>query len=46
MMPDAPLETPYEGAKPMLLVEEIDDREFLKDLFDATVNELPDPKKP
>ncbi len=46
MMPDAPLETPYEGAKPMLFVEEIDDREFLKDLFDATVNELPDPKKP
>ena len=46
MMPDAPLESPYEGAKPMLLVEEIDDREFLKDLFDATVNELSDPKKP
>lgn len=46
MMPDAPLETPYEGAKPMLLVEEIDDREFLKDLFDATANEPPDPKKP
>ena len=45
-MPEAPLETPYEGAKPMLLVEEIDDREFLKELFDAMVNELPAPKKP
>ena len=45
-MPEAPLETPYEGAKPMLLVEQIDDREFLKELFDATVNELPAPKKP
>ena len=45
-MPEAPLETPYEGAKPMLLVEQIDDREFLKELFDAMVNELPAPKKP
>ena len=46
LMPEAPLETPYEGAKPMLLVEQIDDREFLKELFDAMVNELPAPKKP
>ena len=46
LMPDAPYETPYEGAKPMLLVEQIDDREFLKELFDAMVNELPAPKKP
>ena len=46
LMPDAPLETPYEGAKPMLLVEEIDDREFLKELFDAMASELPSPKKP
>ena len=46
LMPDAPLETPYEGAKPMILVEEIDDREFLKELFDAMAPELPSPKKP
>ena len=46
LMPDAPEEIPYEGAKPMLLVEQIDDREFLRDLFDAMVNELPAPKKP
>ena len=46
LMPDAPFETPYEGAKPMLLVEEIDDREFLRDLFDAMVGELPTPIKP
>ena len=39
-------EIPYEGAKPMLLVEEIDDREFLRDLFDAMAAELPSPKKP
>ena len=45
LMPDAPEEIPYEGAKPMLLVEEIDDREFLRDLFDAMEGELPAPKK-
>ena len=45
LMPDAPNEIPYEGAKPMLLVEEIDDREFLRDLFDAMEGELPAPKK-
>ena len=46
LMPEAPLETPYEGAKPMLLVERIDEREFLKELFDAMTEELPDTKKP
>ena len=45
LMPDAPNEIPHEGAKPMLLVEEIDDREFLRDLFDAMEVELPAPKK-
>jgi hypothetical protein len=29
MLPDAPRETPYDGAKEMLLVEEVDDRDFL-----------------
>ena len=33
LMPDAPTELPYEGAKPMLLVEDVDDREFLARLF-------------
>ena len=46
LMPDAPNEIPYEGAKPMLLVEEIDDREFLRDLFNAMEGELSAPKKP
>ena len=44
MMPDAPRETPYEGAKEMLLVEEIDDRGFLAALLPAVVAELPAPK--
>ncbi len=45
LMPDAPAELPYEGAKEMLLVENVDDRVFLRELFDAVVGELPAPKK-
>ena len=35
LMPDAPRELPYEGAKEMLLVDNVDDREFLKELVQA-----------
>ena len=45
LMPNAPRELPYEGAKEMLLVEDIEDREFLAELFEAMVWELPAPKK-
>ena len=47
LMPDAKLELPYEGAKEMILVDEVDNREFLRDLFDAMYPELPSlkPKK-
>ena len=45
MMPDAPLEIPYDGAKGMLLVDDIDNRDFLNELFNAMVDELPAPKK-
>lgn len=45
LMPNARLETPYEGANDMLLVEELEDREFLKRLFEAMYEELPAPKK-
>lgn len=45
MMPDAPLQLPYEGAKEMLLVEDIDNRVFLNELLNAVVDELPAPKK-
>ena len=44
MMPDAPLEAPYPGGKKMLLVEDIDNREFLKELIIAICDELPEPK--
>ncbi len=45
LMPDAPMEPPYKGAKEMLLVENIDDREFLCELFKAMYDELPVPKQ-
>lgn len=44
MMPTANREAPYPGAKEMLLVEEVDDREFLHALFRAMADELPAPK--
>ena len=43
-MPDAKLELPYEGAKEMLLVDDVENREFLRELFDAMFDELPEPK--
>ena len=45
MMPDADRELPYEGAKEMLLVDNVDSREFLRDLLTAMYDELPSPKK-
>ena len=45
MMPDADHELPYEGAKEMLLVDDVDNKEFLKELFEAMYDELPAPKK-
>lgn len=45
LMPDAPLELPYDGAKEMLLVEDIEDKDFLAELLNAMVDELPLPKK-
>ena len=45
MMPDADREIPYEGAKEMLLVDRVDNREFLAELLTAMAEELPEPKK-
>lgn len=45
LMPDAPMELPYEGAKEMLLVEYIENREFLKELFEVMYEELPELRK-
>ena len=45
LMPQAQSELPYEGAKPMLLVEDIDDRDFLCGLVREMYPELDEPKK-
>ena len=45
MMPDADMELPYEGAKEMILVDDVYDREFLRELVEAIYEELPASKK-
>ena len=45
MMPDADMELPYEGAKEMLLVDDVENRKFLCELLEAMYDELPAPKK-
>jgi len=45
LMPEAQYETPYDGAKEMILVADIDNRDFLNELLNAMVDELPAPKK-
>ena len=41
MMPNACRELPYPGAKAMLLVENVDDKAFLRDLAEAVYKDLP-----
>ena len=43
-MPNAEYELPYDGAKQMLLVDDVDNKEFLIGLFDAMYDDLPAPK--
>ena len=45
MMPNASMEIPYKGAKEMLLVDEVDNKDFLTQLFNAMYKELPAPKR-
>ena len=45
MMPNADTELPYDGAKEMLLVDDVDKKEFLKELLEAMFDDLPAPKK-
>lgn len=45
LMPDANMELPYEGAKEMILVDNVDNKDFLKKLLSAMYDELPFPKK-
>ena len=45
LLPNAKFEPPYKGAKEMILIEDLDDREFLTDLFKAMYDELPERKR-
>ena len=44
LMPNARLEIPYDGGKAMLLVDNVDNKAFLKELFEAIYEELPAPQ--
>ncbi len=44
IIPDAPEEIPYDGAKKMLLAD-IDNSELMSELIPAVANDLPEPKK-
>ena len=41
---NAVFEPPYEGANPMLLIDNADDKDYLAELFEASYDELPAPK--
>ena len=45
MMPNAEMELPYDGAKEMLLVDDVENKAFLRALLDAMYGELPAPKR-
>lgn len=45
LLPDAEWQPPYSGAKPMILVDNVEDGDFLKQLFKEMYVELPEPKK-
>ncbi|MCK9302693.1 MAG: hypothetical protein PHU62_07460 [Bacteroidales bacterium] len=45
LMPEADSEIPYEGAKPMLSVDNLENKVFLKKLFEAIYDELPETKR-
>ena len=40
-MPNAKYELPYDGAKEMLLVDDVDNKEYLTGLFNSMYKELP-----
>ena len=45
MMPNAEMELPYDGAKEMLLVDDVENKKFLRELLDEMYEELPASKK-
>ena len=45
LMPEATLELPYDGAKEMLLVDDVENKGFLRELLETMHDALPAPKK-
>ena len=45
LLPNAPMEIPYPGGRPMMMVEDVENRELLRNLFDAIWADLPAPKR-
>ncbi len=45
LLPDAEMELPYDGAKEMILVDDVDNREFLCRLVESMWEELTEKKK-
>ena len=45
LMPDASMESPYEGAKEMILVDNVENKDFLRNLLETMYEELPVSKK-
>ena len=45
MMPDARMELPYGGAKEMILVDDLENKAFLSELFEKMYDELPAQRK-
>lgn len=43
-MPTTSYELPYEGVRKMIIVDDVDNRDFLTGLFHAMYDELPEPK--
>ena len=44
LLPNAPMEIPYDGGKPMIMIEDVENRELLCNLFNAIYADLPTPK--
>ena len=40
ILPNAPMEIPYPGGKPMIMIEDIENRDLLRTLFDAVYIDL------
>lgn len=45
LIPDAAMELPYDGAKEMILVDDVDNREFLCELVRSMWEDLPEKKR-